>query len=52
MKKILNNVMVLILLSKNNFFRNLDKFRSPHLWKKEGNLWKLRHTVNNDGIDD
>jgi len=26
--------MVLILLSKNNFFRNLDKFRSPHLWKK------------------
>jgi N-acetyl sugar amidotransferase len=22
-----------------------DKFRSPHLWKKEGNAWKLRSAV-------
>lgn len=22
-----------------------DKFRSPHLWKKENGIWKLRHTV-------
>ena len=29
-----------------------DRFRSPHLWKKTGSEWKLRHTVNNDGVDD
>lgn len=30
-----------------------DKFRSPHLWAREnGGAWKLRHTVNNDGLDD
>ncbi len=22
-----------------------DKFRSPHLWKREGNQWQLRHRV-------
>ena len=29
-----------------------DKFKSPHLWKKIGKKWKLRHTVNKDGVDD
>jgi N-acetyl sugar amidotransferase len=28
------------------YFINLhDKFRSPHLWKKEGNKWELRHKI-------
>tara|TARA_B110000008_G_scaffold279997_1_gene330501 strand:- start:14267 stop:15583 length:1317 start_codon:yes stop_codon:yes gene_type:complete len=32
-----------------DYFDNLaDSFRSPHLWKKENGLWKLRHTVWND----
>jgi hypothetical protein len=22
-----------------------DKFRSPHLWKKEGSEWRLRHPI-------
>jgi len=37
-----------------NYFKNelSDKFRSPHLWKKTPEGWKLRHTVNNDGTDD
>ena len=35
-----------------NFFRNLDKFRSPHLWKKTKDEWELRHTVNRDGTYD
>jgi hypothetical protein len=34
------------------FMELLDKFRSPHLWKKVNNEWKLRHTVNNGGVDD
>jgi len=29
-----------------DYFDNLaDQFRSPHLWKKEDGVWKLRHTV-------
>ena len=33
-------------MSKDEFLATADKFRSPHLWKKDekGN-WKLRHTV-------
>lgn len=28
------------------YFDNLaDSFRSPHLWKREGDAWKLRHMV-------
>lgn len=34
-------------------FRALcDSFRSPHLWKKVGSEWKLRHTASFDGVDD
>lgn len=29
-----------------------DEFRSPHLWAKVNGEWKLRHTVNGDGVDD
>ncbi len=29
-----------------------DNFRSPHLWAKINGEWKLRHTVNRDGVDD
>ena len=35
-----------------NFLKLCDKFRSPHLWKKIRNEWRLRHTVNKDGVDD
>ena len=37
-----------------DYFRNelCDKFRSPHLWCKVNGDWKLRYTVNQDGIDD
>jgi hypothetical protein len=27
------------------FMRLADTFRSPHLWKRDGGQWKLRHTV-------
>ena len=39
-------------IKKSFFQKNLDKFRSPHIWKKVKNIWKLRHTANNDGTDD
>ena len=37
------------------YFKNdlVDKFRSPHLWGKDKNgLWKLRHNVFKEGLDD
>lgn len=38
---------------KPEYFHELcDKFRSPHLWAKVNGEWKLRHTVNRDGLDD
>ena len=38
-----------------DFFRNelTDKFRSPHLWgKNENGIWKLRHNVSGEGLND
>ena len=39
-------------IKESKFLNVLDKFRSPHLWKKKKNKWLLRHTVNKDGTDD
>ena len=41
-----------ISTSEDEFFATLDRFRSPHLWKKVGAEWRLRHTVGKHGIDD
>ena len=48
----LNEVMDYIGMKPDYFVRLCDKFRSLHLWKKVGGVWKLRHTVNLDGTDD
>lgn len=34
------------------FMELCDNGRSPHLWTKLNGEWKLRHTVNEDGVDD
>ncbi|HLP17305.1 MAG TPA: N-acetyl sugar amidotransferase [Bacteroidota bacterium] len=36
------------------YFKNelTDRFRSPHLWGNVDGVFRLRHTVNQDGIDD
>ena len=47
-----SEVMNYLEIKENDFFKILDKFRSPHLWKKINNKWKLRHTANCDGTDD
>jgi len=47
-----DEIMKYLGIKKNIFFRTLDKFRSPHIWKKQGKVWKLRHTANKDGTDD
>lgn len=48
-----NEIMDYIDIKPDDFHEICNKFRSPHLWGKDyaGN-WKLRHTVNLDGLDD
>lgn len=33
------------VMDREYFMELADQFRSPHLWKKENGIWKLRHTV-------
>ena len=47
-----DDIMAYIGMEPQYFHRLCDEFRSPHLWTKVNNEWKLRHTVNNDGVDD
>lgn len=39
-------------ITEEQFWAVCDKFRQPHIWKKIGNEWKLRHTVWGKGTDD
>lgn len=50
--KYFNEIMDYIGMSPEHFMDLSDKFKSPHLWTKKDGEWKLRHTVNQDGVDD
>jgi N-acetyl sugar amidotransferase len=50
--KYFNEIMDYIGMSPVHFMDLSDKFKSPHLWTKKDGEWKLRHTVNQDGVDD
>ena len=39
-------------ITEDFFWEVVDSWRSPHLWAKVNGEWKLRHTVNGDGVDD
>ena len=47
-----DEILKYLEINKREFFNKIDKFRPWHLWKKIKNKWKLRHTVNKDGVDD
>ena len=51
-EKYFKEIMDHLEMEPNYFFKLVDKFRSPHIWKKIGKKWRLRHTVNQDGTDD
>jgi len=34
-----------ISTSEEEFWKTIDKFRSPHIWKNEGGEWKLRNKI-------
>ena len=39
-------------ISEEYFWQVIDSWRSPHIWAKVNGVWKLRHTVSKDGVDD
>lgn len=39
-------------MTDEEFRETQDRFRSPHVWAKVNGQWKLRHNVNQDGVDD
>ena len=51
-KKYFKTFLKYIDIDEDEFFEIVDKYRSPHLWAKVGDEWKLRHTVSCDGVDD
>jgi hypothetical protein len=48
----INEVLEYLGISMEKFTELCDEFRSPHLWVNQNAKWKLRHTVNHDGVDD
>jgi hypothetical protein len=32
-------------ITKENFFSTIDRFRSPHLWEKKNDKWKLTQKI-------
>jgi hypothetical protein len=51
-KRYYSEFLEYIGVTDEEFHATCDKFRSPHLWTKVGTEWRLRHTVNKDGVDD
>ena len=43
--KYLDEVLKYLDLDKDKFIKQIDKFRPPHLWKKQKNTWKLLKPV-------
>lgn len=50
--KYFQETMDYLEIKPEDFMKWCDDFKSPHLWKKVGGEWKLRHTANKDGTDD
>ena len=44
-KKYFPEILEYLNMTVEEFFALADRFRSPHLWKKEAGEWKLRHQV-------
>ena len=51
-KRYFEEVLDYLEIKKSEFDKICDSFRSPHIWKKTKKGFRLRHTVNKDGVDD
>ena len=50
--KVWDKIPEYIDTNEDDFWKTINKFRSPHLWKEVDGKWQLRHTVSKDGSDD
>ncbi len=39
-------------INEGDFWKIVDRYRAPHIWKKVNGKWKLRHNVAGSGLDD
>ena len=44
-KKYFKDFLKYIDIDERTFYKTIDKFRSPHLWKKNNKKWVLKHKV-------
>ena len=44
-KKYFKDLLEYMDMTEKRFWELIDKFRSPHIWKKENGEWKLRKAV-------
>lgn len=44
-RKYFKDFLEYISLTEDEFHATVDRFRSPHLWEKEDEVWKLKHAV-------
>lgn len=44
-KKYFKEFLEYVEMNEEDFFSTVDKFRSPHLWRKKNKEWKLLHQV-------
>jgi len=45
-------IMDYLDMKPERFLELCDEFRASHLWARVNGEWRLRHTVNRDGVDD
>ena len=51
-EKYLQEYLEYFKMTEKEFYHIVDSFRSPHIWKKVSDKWKLRHTVSGTGTND
>jgi N-acetyl sugar amidotransferase len=52
-KKYFKEFLEYIDTTEEDFWKSVDKYRSPHLWGKDENgEWKMRHNIFKGGLDD
>jgi hypothetical protein len=44
-RKYLKEFLAYLAMDEAEFFAIADRFRSPHLWRKDGQDWNLRYKV-------
>lgn len=48
-KRYFKEIMDYIGMKEDHFLELCDRFRSPHLWQKDNDTWKLRHPIWEEG---